>query len=450
MVIGLLAWSGIGFSQLMTGAVSRPYGLDSRPVTQAYLRLPKSEAGAWPQLLSQTGAFQDTRHLTASESLIPYDLNVAFWSDGAVKQRWLAVPNDPLAGRPKIGFAPTGEWAFPSGTVFVKHFEIATNETQPELKRRLETRLLVRDADGGVYGATYKWRADNSDADLLSTNLTETILIKTAAGTRTQVWYYPSRQDCRTCHTDKSGGVLGLKTRQLNRDLTFPGGIIDNQLRAWNHVGLFEPALRAEDLPTYAKLAPAADTSRSLEARARSYLDANCAHCHRPGGTVAYFDARYDTPLAQQNLINGQVLINEGIDNVRIIAPHDIWRSLAYLRINTVEAIKMPPLAHEVLDHQNAQLLRQWIDSLPGPTVLAPVAFSKAGGSYSQPLELTLSQPEPGAVIHYTLDGSVPAKSDPVYQQPIRLTSPTTVRAKAFKPGFTKSITAQETYILDN
>ena len=446
----LLVLSSFEFPQLVAGAVPRPYGLDSRPVTPAYLLLPKREVDAWPQLLSQTGAFKDTRNLVTSDSLLPYDLNVAFWSDGAAKERWLAVPNDPVAGHSKIKFAPTGEWTFPSGTVFIKHFEIATDETRPELKRRLETRLLVRDAAGGVFGATYKWRADNSDADLLNTNLTETISIQTAAGIRTQTWYYPSRQDCRTCHTDKAGGVLGLKTRQLNRDLTFPGGITDNQLRAWNHVGLFEPALREADLPTYAKLASATDPSRSLEDRARSYLDANCAHCHRPGGTVAYFDARYDTPLAEQNLINGQVLINQGVDNVRIIAPHDIWRSLAFMRVNTVEAIKMPPLAHEVLDRQNAQLLRQWIDSLPGPAVLAPVAFSKAGGNYSQPVELALTQLEPGAVIHYTLDGSVPAKSDPIYQRPIRLTGPTTVRAKAFKPGFTKSITTQETYILDN
>ena len=328
-------------------------------------------------------------------------------------------------------------------------FELATDETRPlNLKRRLETRLLVRDADGGVYGATYKWRADNSDAELLSTNLTETITIKTAAGTRTQTWYYPSRQDCLTCHSANAGLVLGVKTRQLNRDLVFPGGVADNQLRTWNHLHLFSPQLDETALPGYARLARADDATRSLEDRARSYLDANCGHCHRPAGTVAYFDARYDTPLARQNLVDGQILIDQGVDRARVVAPNDIWRSLLFMRVNTLEAVKMPPLAHEVLDVEAAKLLRQWIESLPGPPVLEPPTFSPRGGEFPKPMEVTLRHPEPGVSLRYTVDGSAPTKSDPLYEQPIKLTEPTTIRVRAFKPGFTKSITVQETFMV--
>jgi mono/diheme cytochrome c family protein len=404
----------------------------SRPVPAAYLRLPDRSNGNWPAFLSQTGAFQDTSQLIARDSLIAYELNLSFWSDGAHKRRWMALPDA------KIVYARHGEWKFPPGTVFVKHFELATNEFQPLQRRRLETRLLVCAANGSVFGATYKWRPDNSDAVLLATNLAENILIQTAAGTRTQTWYYPSREDCLTCHTDRTGGVLGVKTRQFDRDL----------INAWSRLGLFDPSMPVTDLASGDFLGRPDDSSRSLEDRARSYLDVNCANCHRPGGTVAYFDARYDTPLENQGLINGPVLIDEGIDHARIIAPNDIWRSILYMRANTVEAIKMPPLAHQTVDAAGMALLRQWIQSLDGRSVLAPPDFSLPAGNYSKPIDVQLIQTEPGAEIRYTLDGSIPGTTDPLYQQPIHLANSATLRAKAFKNGCTRSITAQETFII--
>jgi uncharacterized repeat protein (TIGR03806 family) len=432
---------GTAQSPLVAEDISKPYGLNARPESKAYLLMPEHDDSALPKLLSQTGAFKDVRQMTPSDGLIPYDLIVPFWSDGAMKSRWISIP----AG--KIKFAQTGEWGFPKGTVFVKTFELPTDETNPNVKRRLETRLLVCDAAGGVYGATYKWRADNSDADLLATNLTEAIPVKTTSGVRTQAWYYPSRQDCLVCHTVNAGFVLGVKTRQLNRDFTFPSGVADNELRAWNHIGLFEPKFDEATLENFPKLASADDTTQSLEDRARSYLDANCAQCHRPRGTVAYFDARYDTPLAEQNLIRGRVLIDERIDNPHIIAPNDIWRSILFMRANTVEAFKMPPLARNTIDEPGMKLLRQWIESLPGPPVLPPPMFSAPGGNYDKPVEVALKS-EPGATIRYTVDGTVPTTSDLLYEKPIRLTSPTILRAKAFKPGFTKSITVQEIFII--
>src|SRR6266850_197172 len=127
---------------------NRPYGLESRAASMAYLRMPDRAEGNLPKLLSETGAFRETANLVPSTSLIPYDLNISFWSDGAEKSRWIAIPGDQPGAPGRIGFSPTGEWTFPPGTVFVKHFEMRTDETRPELKRRLETRLLVCDATG--------------------------------------------------------------------------------------------------------------------------------------------------------------------------------------------------------------------------------------------------------------------------------------------------------------
>ena len=438
----LVLFFGQYLSAFANGESSRPYGLSDVPAARAYLAMPERADGKIPRLLSQTGAFKNTASLTLIEAMIPYDLIVPFWSDGAIKSRWVAVPENQ-----KVKFAPTGEWAFPRGTVFVKNFTLATNTANPNSQRRLETRLLVCDADGGVYGVTYKWRADNCDADLLETNLTEAIAVKTATGVRTQAWYYPSRADCLTCHTENAGYVLGVKTRQLNHDFTYSSGGADNELRTWNHLGLFNTNLIEADLPQFPALANAADTARTLEDRARSYLDANCAHCHRPHGTVANFDARYDTPLAKQNLINGPVLIDERIDHPHIIAPNDRWRSILFMRANTVEPFKMPPLARNTIDAEGMDLLRKWIESLPGPPVLPPPEISPRGGNYPQPVAVVLKS-EPGAEIRYTLDGTVPTTADLPYKTPIQLNAPTILRARAFMPGWTKSITTQEIFLV--
>jgi uncharacterized repeat protein (TIGR03806 family) len=420
-----------------------PHGLSARIVPAAYLRMPHLASGKIPPLLSQTGAFSDTRNLVPASGLIPYDIAVPFWSDGAAKSRWVAVPNA------KIKYSPTGDWTFPRGTVFVKTFELPTDAAGPGVKRRLETRLLVCDSAGGVYGVVYKWRPDLSDAELLSTSQTEEIPIETATGeVRRQTWYYPSRPDCLACHNAKTSGVLGVKARQMNRAFTYPSGVTDNELRAWNHAGLFTQQVTDADLAKVPTLAAADDVTRSVQDRARSYLDANCAQCHRPGGTVAYFDARYDTPIEKQELIDGPVLIDQGIDRPRVISPHDIWRSIIYMRVNTVDDIRMPPIARETIDQKGLKLLQDWITSLPGRRVLDPPGMSPEGGTFGGPVEVSLTEREPGADIRYTLDGSVPGPSDMRYETPIKLTGPVVVRARAYKDGFTRSITTQQVFIV--
>ena len=126
---GLNAAPRLGFALLLIalGSCSRsvPYGLGTRIATKPYLEMPAEADGRIPRLLSQTGVFSDTLKRIASPGLIPYDLNVAFWSDAADKSRWIAVP----AGQ--ILFSASGEWRFPAGTVFVKNrSEEHTSELQ--------------------------------------------------------------------------------------------------------------------------------------------------------------------------------------------------------------------------------------------------------------------------------------------------------------------------------
>jgi glucose/arabinose dehydrogenase len=127
-----------------------------------------------PATLGATGLFSNLATLTPDVRLIPYQLNAPFWSDGAIKSRFAIVPNNTT-----VGFEPTGDWTFPAGSVLVKHFDLPVSDTDPNLKRRLETRVMVKQDNGDVYGATYKWRADQSDADLLDGGLTESIPIAT-------------------------------------------------------------------------------------------------------------------------------------------------------------------------------------------------------------------------------------------------------------------------------
>ncbi|MFN0066242.1 MAG: PA14 domain-containing protein [Limisphaerales bacterium] len=523
-----------------------------------------------PRLLSESGVFTNLATLAAVPGLIPYTVNSPLWSDGALKLRWMGIPDGTT-----IGFATNGEWGFPDGSVWVKHFDLPVNDGDPAARRRLETRLLVRGTNGYVYGASYRWRPDHSDAEIVEgaqaeeipilvprpvgglasadiggpvagstadlgdgyrltaggadiwgtsdqfryayeqrtgdfdvavrvASLTETDLYTkaglmvrdslnpnarhifalvfpsnaprnnndggyefqsrdtvggsaaaiyppvpnprvgfpstwlrlkragqvwtawsgadgetwrltatktlalpdtvyfglaltahTAGGARataefrfrqqrSQTWYYPSRQDCLSCHTRAAGGVLGVKTRQSNGDFHFPQtGVTDNQLRAWNQAGYFAPALDEAQLAALPAVTTVTNDAASLEHRARSYLDANCSHCHRPGGVNANWDARIETPLGLAGILGGTVQNDLGIPGARNVVARDLARSVLYQRVATATAShKMPPIAKNVVDGPALLALAGWILSLDPPP------------------EVALTSPAPGALFY--------------------------------------------------
>jgi uncharacterized repeat protein (TIGR03806 family) len=433
-------------------ATGLPYGLTNLTSAPAFYNMPTVYTGTLPALLSQTGVFTNTPAMTPVASLIPYAPNVQLFSDNAQKIRYFSVPNTgaPLTPSEQITYAPTNNWSFPAGTVFVKTFELQTNTSDPTSLLRLETRLLVLDTNGAVYGVTYKWRADYSDADLLSSSQTEPVTIQTPNGLYTNLWYYPSPSDCLQCHTAVANYVLGANARQFNRTLTYSNGVTDNELRALNRAGLFNPAIDEATITNIEALSALTNLSASYQQRARSYLDANCAQCHQPGGTGPTFDARYDTPLAQQNIIGVPAIKgNLGYDNVDIVTPDDVWRSSLYDRMNVVNPlIQMPPLARNLIDTNAAEVMAEWINSLPGTPALPPPTLNPTGGTFQGSVSVSLEDASNNAAIYYTLDGSLPTTSSTLYTGPFVITNTVTLNANAWESGYSNSVVGTALFII--
>lgn len=340
---------------------STTYGMNLRPPVTG-LKLPVTAEEGLPATLSATGIFTDGK-LTPIPGAVPYGLNSTVWADGAEVRRWVLLPGDS-----KAGFSPAGNFTWPGGTVFVQHFEIET-DLSTKARRRLETRLLVLDAGGSFgYGANYRWRADGKDADLVKpAGEEETLVITGKAGeTREQLWSYPASGLCYLCHTPAAGFVLGPKTHQLNGNFDYPGDHSDNQLRTWNALQMFTPGLEESAIAGYPKTCRIDDSAASLDERVRSYLDANCAACHQPGGTGAGWDARYETPLAGQGILNGQVRNNLGSPDARLVVPGDVTNSMMHRRMASDSLTeRMPPVTRNLPDAAALELLEAWIKSKP-------------------------------------------------------------------------------------
>ncbi|MDZ4779305.1 MAG: PQQ-dependent sugar dehydrogenase, partial [Planctomycetia bacterium] len=224
-------------------------------------------ANSLPATLADAGVFTNLTALAPHAGFVAYDVNLPFWSDNAIKSRWFHVPTNRT-----ITFGATNNWLFPTGTVWVKHFELELTNGVAESRRRLETRLLVRHGgtDGSdVYGVTYRWGGSLTNATLVPEGgLDETFVIHDGGTMRTQVWRYPSRSECLHCHTRASQGglALGFHTPQLNRDFQY-GGVTDNQLRAMNHAGYF--SMPISNLYSLRALARLDDDTVSVEQRVR-------------------------------------------------------------------------------------------------------------------------------------------------------------------------------------
>lgn len=290
----------------------------------------------FPRALSETGCVDPSDPTVPADAMIPYELNHPFWSDGADKSRWMAIPDGET-----IAVDADGDLELPVGSMLMKEFVVDGH--------RVETRLFMHHEDGWS-GYTYAWRPDESDADLV--NGSDAVDLPSGG-----IWKLPSRAACVQCHTEAAKRSLGPELRQLERAVTWPQtGITANQPETFAHIGLF-----ASSPPTATAL-PALLGPAPLEDRARAWLHVNCASCHRPGGgTEALLDLRVTTPLGSTGLCEAPVRGDLGIPGALVVTPGDPSLSVLSARIGSEGAYRMPPVGTDLVDPDGQAVIDGWI-----------------------------------------------------------------------------------------
>jgi len=321
----------------------------------------------FPRKLSDTGIFSDTAKLTPLPGVLPYEINVPGWHDGATEAHHLALP----AGE-TLEVRPTKSWQAPDNTVLAQTLTVAG--------RRIETRVLVKQPnDCAAY--TYVWNAEGTDAELGDKGGADLEL------SNGQPWRVPSRAECIMCHSRQANFALTLHDAQLN---------VGDQLARWERLGILrsdasaferDRAARAkrqvpsqasgERTPAASSLLPrhperlgrfvtADNPNADLEARARSYLGVNCAHCHTMyGGGNSPMEFDWLTPREEMRALNEPPAHGDfGLEQARVIAPGAAARSVIVPRVSTRGPGQMPPVWTRMVDPTGTRLLVEWIQAL--------------------------------------------------------------------------------------
>lgn len=317
-------------------------------------------SASFPRKLSDSGLFASVQAQTPAVGVVPYSISAQPWSDHALAERLVAVPGElPIK-------TDGGTWTFPKDSVLVKTLSLDLESGNPASRRRIETQILHFDGiEWQPY--TYQWNDEQSDAVLLGAaggERTIDIVDPTApGGKRTQAWRFSGRAECQRCHNKWAGPALAFNTPQLNTTHQY-GGSAMPQLEALTQMKLLEPAIPAENRP---KLANPYDASASLEGRARAYLHANCAHCHRlHAGSSVLSKMHFDLPLDQTDMIGVRPTQGTfGIHAAHVIAPGDPFRSVLLYRMSKTGGGRMPHIGSSEVDREGIELIHNWIRQLP-------------------------------------------------------------------------------------
>jgi uncharacterized repeat protein (TIGR03806 family) len=307
--------------------------------------------------LSAFGLFTHLASGTPAPGVISYELINPLFTDHAEKHRFVFVPPGKAAA-----YHETDVLDFPVGTVLAKSFAFAPDMRVPEVGAYLvETRLLIRQ-EAGWAAYPYVWNEAQTEAVYTPAGLRRDIATITPAGEPVTLRYsVPNQNQCKTCHlAGRDITPIGPKARHLALDGPFGG----NQLEAWARAGMLTglPEKVAAD-------ARAFDPWQPLEARARVWLEINCAHCHKAGGSASnsglWLTADEANPV-RIGIGKHPVAAGRGSGGLlQIVVPGAPGESILLHRMASTEpGIAMPEIGQSVPDPQGIALVRDWIAAM--------------------------------------------------------------------------------------
>ena len=297
-------------------------------------------------------------------------MNAQAWHDTAVSQRWIGIPGDTSLQAARSG------WTYPDGTVLAKTISVDLPLDSTTVRARLETQLLHRE-DGSWRPYSYRWNADQTDAELVPAEGTTWDVASDAHAAAVPTFRYriAGRAECQICHNPwverqatrfgrQSATPLAVSVAQWNKTVT-RGGDDVNQLDWLSRHGWLDGQLPG-DLSEAPRLADPYDDQEDISRRARAYLHVNCAHCHRPNaGGTATIRMMEDISLDEMQAVDAEPKQGSfGIASARIIAPGDPYASVLWYRMAKVGGGRMPRLGSAEIDRRGVQLIHDWIRTL--------------------------------------------------------------------------------------
>lgn len=307
--------------------------------------------------------------------VLPYEPASALFTDYAHKKRFIWLPEGT-----KATFSADGKvLELPVGAALIKtfYYDNVQNVPVPGSTRIVETRIMIRKSTGWIF-ANYVWNTEQTEAtfDLLGSN-TDVTWNDANGVSRSAAYRIPSEEQCIICHKRKelvngtevtSYTPIGIKPQNLNTTYAYPNEGVKNQLTKWIEAGYAE----SFPLPTALKsTVDYNDATKTLEERARSYVDINCAHCHSNTGHCDYRPMRFAFSETENNLQNMGVCVDtqdmQGFPGAlgKIITPGNVNRSMLYYRINTTNpTFRMPLHGRTILHEEGIALMGDWINSL--------------------------------------------------------------------------------------